>query len=92
MEYRIYARGRVVSLYKSGQLTFNEAVQKAKEEIQHPGDRAGAFHLLQTARAHKLNPISPMDRVQYAWGAFAISDRTGIHKTICSFFDKISAR
>jgi len=25
-------------------------------------------------------------------GAFAISDKTGIQKTICSFFDKISAQ
>lgn len=45
MKYRIYARNRIVSLYKSGELTFNEAVQKAKE-IQHPGDLVSTLHLL----------------------------------------------
>ena len=37
-----------------------------------------------------LSPICPSVAIKL--GAFAISDRTGIQKTICSFFDRISAR
>ncbi len=69
MKYRIYARNRIVSLYKSGRLTYNEAIQKAKE-IQHPGDRTTTFQLLRIAKENVLNPIPLMGRIQYSWHWF----------------------
>lgn len=79
MEYRIFARNRIVSLYKSGRLSFSEAVQKAKE-IQHPGDSADTLFLLKMTRANKLNPISPMGRIQYAchWLKSMLKQSVGI--------------
>jgi len=65
MQYRLYARGRIVSLYKSGRLTYDEAVEKAKE-IQHPGDSVGALYLLEIAKANASNPDPPMGRIKYS--------------------------
>ena len=65
MQYRLYARGRIVSLYKSGRLTYEEAVEKAKG-IQHPGDSVGALYLLEIAKANASNPDPPMGRIKYA--------------------------
>jgi len=66
MNFRIYARERIIHLYKSGQLSFNEAIEKA-QQIKHPGDRADTIGLLKLARANKVKPIPVMNRIEYAW-------------------------
>ena len=66
MKNRMYARAKITYLYKSGQLTLDEAIEKAKE-IKHPGDRADTFSLLKRARDNAIRPIPLMDRIQYSW-------------------------
>lgn len=66
MQNRIYARNRIVSLYRSGKLTFQEAVEKTSI-IKHPGDRADALGLLKIAKYQKEKKIQFMDRFQYAF-------------------------
>ncbi len=65
MKYRLYARGRIVSQYKSGRLNYEEAVEKTKE-IQHYGDRLTALGLLEKARENVSNKTPPMGRIRYA--------------------------
>jgi len=76
---RIYAREKILSLYRTSQLTFNEAIKKA-EEIEHPGDLIGTLGLLKRARDNTLKPIPTLDRVQYAhlWRKGMLSRSVGI--------------
>jgi len=66
MQNRIYARNRVVTLYRAGKITFEEAVQKA-DNIQHTGDRDTALYLLKLADKNLSNPAPLIDPVQYSW-------------------------
>jgi len=66
MKCRLCAQDRIITLYKSGQLTFEEAVQKANV-ITHPGDSAMTLYYLKIARVNALNPIPLIDRIQYMW-------------------------
>jgi len=66
MKSRIYARGRILSLYRSAEVTFEEAMRKA-EKIESPGDRADTMILLKIARAGSLKSTPHLDRIQYAW-------------------------
>ena len=83
MQYRIYARGRIVSLYKSGLLTYEEAVEKAKE-IQHPGDSVATLYLLKIAKTNALNALPPIGRIKYAflWIIHMLHLSTGISSHI----------
>ncbi len=67
MKNRIVAQTQILSLYKSGKITIDEAVKKVKETIHHPGDRAASFYLLNLIRSHLSNPAPPMDRIHYTW-------------------------
>jgi hypothetical protein len=79
MKHRLYARDRIVSLYKSGRLNYEEAVEKTKE-IQHYGDRLTALELLKTARENETNKTPPMGRMKYAlyWIILALHHSIGI--------------
>ena len=93
MKYRITAQGTIISLYKSGNLTYEEAVKKAKETIRHPGDRADTLYLLNLAKANSLNTIPIMNRVQYVWpwlkimlqGTVGIQGHVFMGKKSCMF-------
>jgi len=79
MKYRIYARNRIVSLYISGHLTYEKAVEKTKE-IQHDGDRLTALELLKTAKENATNKTPPMGRMRYAlfWITLVLHHSIGI--------------
>jgi len=79
MKYRLYARGRIVSLYKSGRLTYEEAVEKTTE-IKHDGDRLSALDLLEAARENESNKIPPIGRMKYAlfWMVLMLQRSIGI--------------
>jgi len=79
MKYRIYARGRIVYLYKSGQLSYEEAVEKTNE-IKHYGDRLTALALLEAARENESNKTPPMGRIRYVlfWMTLMLHHTVGI--------------
>jgi len=79
MKHRLYARDRIVSLYKSGRLNYEEAVEKTKE-IQHYGDRLTALELLKTAKENLTNKTPPMGRMKYAlfWITLVVHHSIGI--------------
>ncbi len=66
MKFRLYAQETILSLYQEDKITFDEAVEKAKQ-IEHPGDRADTLYLLNLAGENKVNPVIHLDRVQYMW-------------------------
>jgi len=66
MQYRITAMNMILGMYKSGRLSFEEAVTKANQ-IQNKGDRSCALFYLQIAKADKSNPQHLIDRVQFTW-------------------------
>ncbi|MCP4349056.1 MAG: hypothetical protein GY795_26550 [Desulfobacterales bacterium] len=63
---RVFAQEWITHLYRSGKLSFEEAIQQANM-IQHPGDRANTIYLLKIARDHITNQRSLTDRIQYIW-------------------------
>jgi len=79
MKYRIYARCRIVYLYKSGQLSYEEAVEKTNE-IKHYGDRLTALDLLEAARENESNKTPPMGRIRYVlfWMTLMLHHTVGI--------------
>jgi len=79
MKHRLYARNRIVFLYKKGQLSYDEAVEKTKE-IQHYGDRLTALELLKTAKENAINKTPPMGRMKYAlfWITLVLHHSIGI--------------
>lgn len=79
MKYRLYARDRIVSLYKSGQLTYKEAIEKTKD-IQHYGDRLTTLDLLKIAKKKATDKPPPMGRVKYAlfWMMLMLHHSIGI--------------
>ena len=79
MKYRLYARNRIVSLYKSGRLNYEDAVEKTKE-IRHYGDRLTALELLKIARENATNKIPPMGRMKYSlyWIIMVLHHSIGI--------------
>ena len=79
MNHRLYSQAKIAELYKQGDITFHEAVEKAKR-IEHPGDRAGTFYILEKLKMNKINPTPLMDRVQYAeiWTGLMIQRAVGI--------------
>jgi hypothetical protein len=69
MENRIFARNWVVNRYRSGQTTYQQALQETSG-IGHKGDREHAVRLLQNERAFKqANPklLPAWDYMQVVW-------------------------
>jgi len=85
MKYRIYARNRIVSLYNSGRLNYEDAVEKTKE-IQHYGDRLTSLALLKIAKSDMFKKSSPISRIKYAyrWMTLMLQRSIGImgHKVL----------
>lgn len=66
MKFRNYARDRIFDLYKSGKLTYNEAIA-ATSSIKHKGDRASTKFLINNIR-YRANSHEPLkDRIHYAF-------------------------
>ncbi len=66
LQYRIFARNYIVRQYKSGKISFAEAVRMTSL-IKHEGDRNGALYLLQQARQEKQEKSTQrLDRFHYA--------------------------
>lgn len=68
MQYRLFARGYIVRLFRDGKITFLEAQNMAYNYIKHPGDRADALALLGKAAQEKASmKKTRIDRVRYAF-------------------------
>jgi hypothetical protein len=65
MQYRIYARNRIVRLYREGDRSYAEAAKMAAK-IDHPGDRRATRYLLHLAKRQTSHPVDLMNRGQYA--------------------------
>jgi len=78
MQNRIFARNRVVDLFRQGELEFKEAVAIASR-IEHPGNRHRALTLLNALRdpqALEASRVS-LDRYVHLWGHIMISRMVG---------------
>ncbi len=79
MNHRLHAQAKITELYRQGDITLHEAVEKAKK-IEHPGDRADTFYMLEKIKMNKINPTPLMDRIQYVeiWTGLMIQRSVGI--------------
>jgi hypothetical protein len=64
MQNRIYARDRIIDLYKENKLTLNEAKQMA--DIINHGDRLSTLSLLKNVETNKIKKVEILNRFQYA--------------------------
>lgn len=80
MRYRIFARNYVVSEFRKGNLSYEEAVAMA-EEIQNPGNRRRALNLLYRAKDPEALLASVLEPAQYApaWVKLMLADGLGYH-------------
>jgi hypothetical protein len=76
MKYRIYAHKKIVEQYKKGELTFEQAVQKAEKHIQHSGDLNGTIFLLRVRKADNENPRPLINRIHFIAPWFKIMFKT----------------
>jgi hypothetical protein len=79
MNFRIYARDNTVSQYRSGGISYEEALRRA-EAIPHPGDRMDALYLLDVAKRYRENPFPLMNRAEYVptWLTIVLNRTVGI--------------
>lgn len=81
LQYRIFARGYIVSQFKENNLTLNEARRMAAKYIKHKGDRNGTIYLLNVSANEKRrqNP-QRIDRFRYTfrWLDLMLSKTFGI--------------
>jgi hypothetical protein len=79
MQYRIFARDRIVTAYKDDKISLEEAMNQTKL-INHPGDRAGAISLIQNLVLVKLGKVQVLDRVQFffLWSKLMLRSIFGI--------------
>lgn len=79
MKYRIYARDRTVKQYRSGEISYDEALRQA-QSIPHPGDRMDALYLLGVAKRYRENPFPLMNRAEYVptWLTIVLNRTVGI--------------
>lgn len=64
LQYRIFARNWIVSEYKKGNVSYDEAVKKTSI-IKHKGDRSGTLYLLHHTKRISLNPTPLKNRFYY---------------------------
>jgi hypothetical protein len=64
VQYRLYARNQLFNRYKSGEYSYEYAIQQTAQ-IKNPADRAATVQLLQTARDAKENNKKPMGLIRY---------------------------
>jgi len=85
MHYRIYARNRIVRLYREGHRSHAQAAKMAAK-IDHPGDRRATLYLLRLAKRQASQPVDLMNRGQYAvfWWLKTVQGLMGIvgHRTM----------
>ncbi|MEW6428401.1 MAG: hypothetical protein AB1568_10240 [Thermodesulfobacteriota bacterium] len=67
LQYRIFARDYIANQFRSGAISYTEAVRMTAL-IKHEGDRQGALYLLQDALRQKTEGPEPrLDRFHYAF-------------------------
>lgn len=64
MKHRLYAQGKILSLYKSGNLSYDEAVLEV-DRIKHRKDRVATLYMLKKSKDNKSNPVVLKNRIQY---------------------------
>ena len=79
MQYRIFARGKIFSLYKWGDISFDAAMAMA-DSIEHVKDREDTKIILRMAREQKEHPVPVMNRFQYfrPWLVVMVGSTVGI--------------
>jgi Dolichyl-phosphate-mannose-protein mannosyltransferase len=80
MQYRIFARNYVVSEFRKGNLSYEEARSQAKE-IPNPGNRNRALNLLAMAKDPERLLASVLEPSRYvtAWTNLMMADGLGYH-------------
>jgi hypothetical protein len=81
MQYRLFARGYIVRLFRDGKITYLEAQNMSYNYIKHPGDRGDALAMLgKTAQEKASKKITRIDRVRYtfAWTDLMMTRTFGI--------------
>ena len=63
MKYRLYARNKIIGLFRRNQISYQEAVTKA-QAIDHKMDRQHTLALLEQFNQKKGEPDPLMDRVE----------------------------
>jgi len=79
MQYGNTARSMILEKYKSGRLSFDEAVKKVKV-IPNKVDQANTIYWLNLVKKNKLNPQALIDRVQFTgiWLRLMLKRSVGI--------------
>ena len=66
MQNRIFARDRILLLYSTGKINYDQALKMA-DKITHQGDRAGTKRMLEVERYYQEKPFYILNPVQYIW-------------------------
>lgn len=66
LQHRISARDYAISKYRSGEWTYQKAVDEA-EKIKHPGDKRTALYVLKLHAANKKKELPVMSHLKYSY-------------------------